>query len=118
MPLPAAIVLHGATSAGKSSLAAALQDAAAVPACRPTYFVSVRAPLAVLEARERGRTDRAAGMARAQIDHPAYLRHHDLVIDTSVCSATEGAALVRRYVAEYLRSSSDGPGALAVAGPA
>lgn len=128
-PTPAAIVLHGPTSAGKSSLAKALQDGAPVPAfhvvldafvtmsrrrdmhgpqeegeayrlhcenlrstlarladtrfeivvdlvlleeaqlqeClrvlsgRPLYLVGVRAPLDILEERERRRDDRAAG---------------------------------------------------------
>ena len=165
-PGPAAIVLHGPTSAGKSSLAKALQDGAPVPAfhvaldafvtmsrrrdmrgpqeegeayclhcenlrstlarladtrfeivadlvlrdeaqlreClrvlsgRPLYLVGVRAPLDILEERERRREDRAAGMARVQTAHPAFARDYDLVIDTSTCSAEEGAAAIRSFI--------------------
>ena len=163
---PVAIVLHGPTSAGKSSLARALQDSGAVPAfhvsldafvtmsrrrdmrsteeqrqayhihcdnlrstlarligsqfeiivdlvlrdelelqaCldifsgRPLYLVGVRAPLDILEERERRRDDRGAGMAREQINHPAFGRDYDLIIDTSVCTPEEGAALIRRFI--------------------
>jgi chloramphenicol 3-O phosphotransferase len=155
----AAIVLHGPTSAGKSSLAKALQDSASVPAfhvaldafvtmsrrrdmrtpqeqrqayhlhcedlrstlarladthfeiivdlvlrdetelrdtlrvlqSRPMYLVGVRAPLEVLEERERGREDRGAGMAREQSAHRAFARDYDLVIDTSRHSSDDGA---------------------------
>lgn len=171
-PVPAAIVLHGTTSAGKSSLAKALQDSAPVPAfhvaldafvtmsrrrdmrgpqeerdayrvhcenlratlarlvdtpfeivadlvlrdeaqlqaCfrvlsrRPLYLVGVRAPLEVLEERERRREDRAAGMARVQSAHPAFARDYDLVIDTSTCSAEEGAAAVRSFIQRHPRA--------------
>lgn len=166
----AAIVLHGPTSAGKSSMATALQDTAGVPAfhvaldafvtmsrrrdmrnpeeqrrayhlhcenlrstlarlvstqyeiivdlvlrdeaeleaclqvlsCRPMYLVAVRAPLDVLEERENRRSDRGTGMAREQVDHPAFFsRHYDLVVDTSRCSATEGAAIIRKFIDEH-----------------
>ena len=168
---PAAIVLHGPTSAGKSSLAKALQDTAAVPAfhvaldafvtmsrrrdmrsaeeqseayhihCenlrsslarlvdtqfeiivdvvlrdesefqasllalsgRPMYLVAVRAPLDVLEERERRRVDRGAGMAREQINHPAFDRDYDLVIDTSARTPAEGAAVIRQFIGEHPR---------------
>jgi chloramphenicol 3-O phosphotransferase len=161
-----AIVLHGPTSAGKSSLARALQDSAAVPAfhvtldafvtmsrrrdmrsaeeqdqayhihcenlrstlarlvgsqfeiivdlvlrdeselqaClralsgRPVYLVGVRAPLDILEERERRRDDRGPGMAREQIDHPAFVRNYDVIIDTSMCTPVEGAAVIRRLI--------------------
>lgn len=163
---PTAIVLHGPTSAGKSSLARALQANAPVPAfhialdafvtmsnrrdmrsdaeraeaydihcdnlratlarvarspfdiildlvlrddaqmeaCldvlrgRLTCVVRVWAPLAVLEQRERSRDDRAPGMAREQVDHPAYRRIYDLEIDTSRCTPEEGAGAVRRFI--------------------
>ena len=177
---PTAIVLHGTTSAGKSSLAKALQATAPVPAfhisldafvtmsnrrdmrsdaeraqaysihcenlrstlarvvqtsfdivldlvlqdepemeaClnvlrgRPTYVVRVWAPLDVLEERERSRDDRAPGMAREQIDHPAYRRSYDLEVDTSLCTPEEGAAAVRRLIREHPRLTAvgaDGP---------
>jgi len=166
---PAAIVLHGPTSAGKSTLARALQDTAGVPAfhvaldafvtmsrrrdmrsaeeqrqaynihcenlrsalarlvqsqfeiivdlvlrdeaelqacfrvlaCRPMYLVGVRASLDVLEERECSRDDRAAGMAREQINHPAFDRHYDVVIDTSMCTPMEGAVVIRHFIGEY-----------------
>lgn len=163
---PTAIVLHGPTSAGKSSIAKALQATASLPAfhisldafvtmsnrrdmrsdaqraqaydihcdnlrstlarvvqthfdivldlvlrdesqmdaclkvlrARPTYVIRVWAPLDVLEERERARDDRAAGMAREQVDHPAYRRAYDLEIDTSLCTPEEGALAVRRLI--------------------
>lgn len=168
---PPAIVLHGPTSAGKSSLAKALQDNAPVPAfhvaldafvtmsrrrdmrtpqeqrqayhlhCenlrttlaglvntpfgiivdlvlrdepelqeifrvlshRPMYLVGVRAPLEVLEERERRRDDRAPGMAREQSANPAFDRDYDLVIDTSRHSPDEGAVEIRRFIREHPR---------------
>ena len=168
---PAAIVLHGPTSAGKSTLARALQDSAPVPAfhvaldafvtmsrrrdmrspqeqsqayhvhCenlrstlarlvdtefeiivdlvlrdetelrntfralsdRPMYLVGVRAPLAVLEERELRREDRTTGLAREQSTDPAFGRHYDLVIDTSVYSPEDGAVAIRRFVLDHPR---------------
>jgi len=168
---PAAIVLHGPTSAGKSSLANALQDGASLPAfhvaldafvtmsrrrdmrspeeqrqayhihCenlrstlarlvdsqfeiildlvlrdetelqdtfrilsgRPTYLVGVRAPVEVLEERERRRDDRATGMAREQSADPAFDRGYDLVIDTSRHSPEEGAVAIRGFIRDHLR---------------
>lgn len=170
---PAAIVLHGPTSAGKSSLAKALQDSAPVPAfhvaldafvtmsrrrdmrtpqeqreayhihCenlrstlarlvdtrfeivvdlvlrdetelretlgvlrgRPVYMVGVRAPLDVLEERERSRDDRATGMAREQSAHPAFDRAYDLVIDTARHSPEEGAAVIRALMRDHPHAS-------------
>ena len=163
---PVAIVLHGPTSAGKSSLARALQDTAAVPAfhvgldafvtmsrrrdmrspeeerqayhvhcenlrstlarlvetpfeiivdfvlrdeaelqeCfrvlakRPMYLVGVRAPLDVLEERERRREDRAAGMAREQSPNPAFGRDYDLVVDTSTYTPESAAQAIRSFI--------------------
>ena len=166
---PAAIVLHGPTSAGKSSLANALQDTAPVPsfhvaldafvtmsrrrdmrspeeqrqayhihcenlrsplarladthfeiivdmvlrdeaelrdtfrvlANRPTYLVGVRAPLAVLEERERRREDRGTGMAREQSSDSAFTRDYDLVIDTSKNSPQDGALAIRSFLRDH-----------------
>ena len=111
---PTAIVLHGTTSSGKSSLAKALQVTAPVPAfhitlfeaclqvlrIRPTCIVSVWAPLQVLETREQAREDRAPGMAREQVGHSAYARRYDLVVDTSKYTPEEGAAATRRFIRE------------------
>ena len=166
MSAPTAIVLHGPTSSGKSSIARALQANAPVPAfhvsldafvtmsnrgemrndeeraqayrihcenlratlarvvdthfdvildlvlrdeeelhaClkvlarRPTYLVSVWAPLLVLEERERARDDRAVGMAREQVGHPAYDQAYDVRIDTSSCSPEQAAATIRSHI--------------------
>ena len=176
---PNAIVLHGTTSAGKSSIAKVLQATASVPAfhisldafvtmsnrrdmrgdserdqayamhcenlrstlarvaqtqfdiildlvlrdqgeldaClqvlrgRPICLVRVWAPLDILEQRERSRDDRAHGMAREQIDHPAYRRPYDLEVDTSTCTPQQGAAQIRRFVQQRprLNCQSSGP---------
>jgi chloramphenicol 3-O phosphotransferase len=168
---PTVIVLHGPTSAGKSTIAKALQATAPAPAfhvsldafvtmsnrrdmrsdeeqqqayhvhCenlrstlarvlgaqfdiildlvlrdeaeleatlrvlsgRPTRFVSVSAPIDVLEERERVREDRAAGMAREQVGHPAYARPYDLTIDTSTCTPAEAAETIRAFIRERQR---------------
>jgi chloramphenicol 3-O phosphotransferase len=179
---PTAIVLHGPTSSGKSTLAKALQATAPIPAfhisldafvtmsnradmrsdeereqayqihcenlrstltrvvdtqfdiildvvlrddkeleaClrvlsrRPTYVVRVWAPLPLLEQREQSREDRGVGMAREQFGHPAYERTYDLTVDTSTCSPAEGAATIRRFIAEQrLTGQSIGPPAAA-----
>ena len=174
---PAVIVLHGPTSAGKSSLARALQDIARVPAfhvaldafatmsrrrdmrspeevrqayhlhcenlrstlvrlvdtefeiivdlvlrdetelqdtfhvlsSRPMYLVGVRAPLEVLEERERRRVDRGTGMAREQSANPAFNRNYDLVIDTSTHCPEDGAIAIRNFVRDHPRHA-DLPG--------
>jgi chloramphenicol 3-O phosphotransferase len=168
---PAAIVLHGPTSAGKSSLAKALQDIAPVPAfhvtldafvtmsrrrdmrtpeeerqayhihcenlrftlarlvetqfeiivdlvlrdetelqecfrvlsSRPMYLVGVRAPLDVLEERERRRDDRDTGMAREQSRNAAFSRGYDLVIDTSMHTPETGAVAIRGFLRDHPR---------------
>ena len=175
---PTVIVLHGPTSAGKSTIAKALQATAPAPAfhvsldafvtmsnrrdmrsdeerqqayhihCenlrstlarvlgaqfdiildlvlrdeaeleatlrvlggRPTCFVSVSAPLDVLEERERAREDRAAGMAREQVGHPAYARPYDLTIDTSTSSPAESAATIRAFIRERQRLTGQSSG--------
>ena len=67
---------------------------------RPTYLIGVKAPLDTLEQRERDRGDRGVGMAHEQIDHPAFARAYDLVIDTSTCTPVEGAAAIRKFMQE------------------
>lgn len=163
---PTAIVLHGPTSAGKTTLAKALQATAPLPAfhvsldafvtmsnrrdmrsdeerakayklhcenlratlrrmvqtefdiildlvlrdeaellaclqvlgARATYVIGVSAPLAVLEARERERPDRASGIAREQAADPAYQRSYDLKLDTSRITPEAGAAAIRELI--------------------
>jgi len=86
-----------------------LRDEAEMDAClqvlrgRPVYLVRIWAPLDVLEQRERSRDDRASGMAREQVDHPAYRRPYDLEIDTSSCTPEEGAIEIRRRIREQPR---------------
>jgi chloramphenicol 3-O phosphotransferase len=63
-----------------------LQDIFRVLTGRPVYLVGVRAPLEVLEERERRRKDRGTGMAREQSINPAFSRNYDLTIDTSMHS--------------------------------
>ena len=86
-----------------------LRDEVELKACfdilsgRPTYLIGVKAPLDTLERREHDRGDRGVGMAREQIDHPAFSRRYDLVIDTSTCTPEEGAVRIRTYIHEQLR---------------
>ena len=93
-----------------------LRDTAEFDAClrvlssRPTYVVRVWAPLSVLEVRERTRADRGVGMAREQLEHPAYNRKYDFEVDTSACTPTEGAVAIRRFIAtQRLTSRCSGP---------
>ncbi|MHB1121406.1 MAG: phosphotransferase-like protein [Ramlibacter sp.] len=88
-----------------SPAAPSRSNACAQTACRPLYLVGVRAPLEVLEERERRRDDRAAGMTRAQSAHPAFARDYDLVIDASACGAEEGAAAIRSLIQRHARVS-------------
>jgi chloramphenicol 3-O phosphotransferase len=93
-----------------------LRDTVEFDAClrvlspRRTYLVRVWAPIAVLEARERAREDRGIGMAREQFEHPAYHRTYDFAVDTSTSTPAQGAAAVRRFIAEQrLRDQCSGP---------
>src|SRR5688572_24571674 len=85
-----------------------LRDTVEFDAClrvlstRPTCLVRVWAPISVLEAREQTREDRGVGMAREQFEHPAYKRRYDLEVDTSTCTIAEGAAVIRRFIAQRL----------------
>jgi chloramphenicol 3-O-phosphotransferase len=54
--------------------------------------------LAVLEARERERLDRASGIAKEQVADPAYKRRYDLMLDTSSITPEAGAAAVRKLI--------------------
>jgi chloramphenicol 3-O phosphotransferase len=69
---------------------------------RPTFLIGVWCPLEVLEQRERGREDRAAGMAREQFGHPAYQRAYSLRLDTSSVTPEEGARAIREHVKALL----------------
>lgn len=52
---------------------AELQECLDVLSARPLCLVGIRAPLGTLEQRESQREDRATGMAREQLGHPALL---------------------------------------------
>jgi chloramphenicol 3-O phosphotransferase len=69
------------------------------------YFVGVRAPLEILEERERVRGDRALGMARGQhkIVHDYVYKYgsYDLEIDTSLHTSQECALIIKKYIDEY-----------------
>jgi chloramphenicol 3-O phosphotransferase len=58
-------------------------------------FVGLFAPLAVLEARERARGDRAIGLARWQYDRVHRGIVYDLEIDTASATPAEGAHRIR-----------------------
>lgn len=78
-----------------------LQDTFRVLSGRPMYLVGVRAPLEVLEERERRREDRGAGMAREQVADPAFDRNYDVVVDTSTHSPEEGAMAIRDFMRDH-----------------
>jgi chloramphenicol 3-O phosphotransferase len=62
------------------------------------YFVAVRCPLDVLEARERSRKDRTLGQARAlqEVVHQGCV--YDFEVDTSLASAQECAQALYAFV--------------------
>ena len=60
-----------------------------------TRLVGVVAPLAVIEARERARGDRAIGLARWQVGRVHAGMQYDLEIDTADVSAEAGARRIK-----------------------
>jgi chloramphenicol 3-O phosphotransferase len=60
------------------------------------YTVGVKAPLDVLEDRERERGDRLIGLARWQFDKVHQGMTYDLEVDTSSASPLECAALIKQ----------------------
>ena len=73
-----------------------LQECAALFAETWTLFVGVRCPLEVLEERERARTDRTLGQARAQYEVVHAHGLYDLEVDTSRFSPLECALQIKR----------------------
>lgn len=61
----------------------------------PAYLVGLYCPLEVLEERERSRNNRTLGQARTQ--YPLVHAHgiYDLIVDTSIASPEECAALIK-----------------------
>ena len=62
------------------------------------YFIGVKAPLAVLEERERQRGDRALHMARSQYQLVHSFALYDFEVDTSSMSAQECARAIIKYI--------------------
>ncbi len=64
----------------------------------PVIWVGVRCDAEVAEARERDRTDRAAGMARlqAEVVHKGVI--YDMVVDTTACDAAACAQAIASYL--------------------
>jgi chloramphenicol 3-O phosphotransferase len=60
------------------------------------HVVGLQAPLAVLEARERERGDRQAGLARWQYDRVHRNKRYDLELDTSTATPMECAVAIKR----------------------
>jgi chloramphenicol 3-O phosphotransferase len=58
----------------------------------PVWFIGVRCPLDVAQARERARPDRVPGMARAQFDLVHAHGLYDLEVDTG-CTSVQDCAL-------------------------
>lgn len=73
-----------------------LQECVALLSTFSIFFVGVRCPLEVLEARERERGDRKSGLARAQFDRVHAHVLYDLEIDTSLASPQECAARIEQ----------------------
>ena len=63
------------------------------------YFVGVRCRREEVEARERARGDRPAGLAACNYDLVHRGTVYDLEVDTSEASAAECAALIKAYLA-------------------
>jgi chloramphenicol 3-O phosphotransferase len=82
--------------ASQERVAAALADNGVV-------WVGVRCASEVAEARERGRGDRIAGMARRQAEAVHKGVVYDLVVDTTAASALDCAQAVLAYLAEASR---------------
>lgn len=65
---------------------------------RTTYFIGVRCPLAVIEAREKARQDRKIGLAAAQIDRVHQGKSYAMEVDTSIHSSEECALAILDFI--------------------
>ncbi len=70
------------------------------------FFVGIHCPLELLEARERARGDRRAGLARAQVDRVHAHQIYDLQIDTSLASVQACAMAIVQAVQHPLTPSA------------
>ena len=77
-----------------------LQHAQSTLAGLPTLFVAAYCPLPVLQERERARGDRTLGQAEAQAGLVHRHARYDVVVDTSVMSAEEGAHAVHQHLVQ------------------
>jgi len=73
---------------------AVMQDYRAVLAPYDLHVVGVHAPLAVLEAREKARGDRAIGLSRSQFGVVHQGVTYDFEVDTSVMSSVDCARVI------------------------
>jgi chloramphenicol 3-O phosphotransferase len=64
----------------------------------PAYFVGVRCPLEVVEAREQARGNRTLGQARAQFDVVHAQAIYDLEVDTSLLTPLECAWQIQHHL--------------------
>jgi chloramphenicol 3-O phosphotransferase len=65
---------------------------------KKTYFVGVRCPISVLEAREKVRGDRRVGMARSQVDRVHEGKPYAMEVDTSIHSPEGCATEILKFV--------------------
>ena len=65
---------------------------------RRVYFIGVRCPLAVVEARERARPERRQGLAAAQFGHVHRNQTYDFEVDTSLATPDECADQVLAFI--------------------
>lgn len=76
-------------------------------ATRPTYFVAVRCPVDILEARELARGDRKIGLARSQIVRVHTHLTYDFEVDTSVATPEKCAGDILSFVTASHGASAD-----------
>jgi chloramphenicol 3-O phosphotransferase len=74
------------------------EDCTAALAHSTVFFIGLRCPVEVLEAREKARGDRRTGMARWQLERVHEHVRYDLELDTSIRTADECAAAVLQLV--------------------
>jgi len=65
----------------------------------PHVFVHITAPLEVIENREKNRSDRKQGTAKAQYDQ-MFKYNYDLVIDTSINTPEQGAQVILNFISK------------------
>ncbi|MEV0845150.1 hypothetical protein AB0J21_04535 [Streptomyces sp. NPDC049954] len=94
------VLLNGASSSGKSSIARELLD------LLEGSWLAVRCPLPELEHRERARGDREPGLAAAQYEVVHAHGVHDVDVDTSTLSPHACALRVRDHLEHPARPTA------------